>query len=1394
MTIKSKALTENLMEHQVLVSIDPKYLPLQAVLSKYYGIMEGANNFLTELSHPYRNWQFIVQESRSYALDYFHLFVSHPLGPEAATLFVDIYFEALAKSAQEAVREDACNHLLLFLQKMIRSAGENFPRFKPVLDAAFERISHQPENAFFLFVRGYYQIKRLAEAYLAASQRSPQGYAAINTLLARYYRQTYAYWRAEEDPGNWFSRRRNDSEGLTAREAFFKPVSHERLAAAQRRLAAIEKQAEAPTLQRLEQLLTLPSFGQIVEAYRRIPGHLAALGQQSGKGNQWKAIFLFHIMNISGLAVIHEEALREINRTLSWLIAHEPYRNVRLLIENTFAILKSRADQFPTTALSCVQNMGMGVYKTDERDLVNVFIDEIIDLGFQVPRIGGVGDDWQIKSNSAHLLNIRAWLELIKLNPRWSLRLLSGLIIHLAVAGVLIKDTDLFFRDITELLNSRIDPVYNQIKQLMRLLPVFFNDIGAEGDLRDISTEIDELTQRKDILIHFLRKQSHVESSNRTLSLIMGVIEFWRTGEKAPLAAMVPPRVFEQIRTRGRYIDGVRRALRHMESQGIHLPDDLLTREAAQIEALLGQAEGVGVQDARRVVLLATFYKLLDQKYSLGFARLNAYVDQLKPEVSIHLGRLKKALKISDTRPRLVAMLEYLELLKEMILSEEHFEVREDIYKKRHFAIDIPSMYGSYHERKFDAMGLMLRLESQVNVLFETLVAEIDLKLITRATFYDIHAVLSLFARALRCDGMPVVEFERLLSFLYHSLQVTGFTFTQYLDIFKGFARAVRNIINDCFHNIHEQNLAKILATLPRSEWLPKYQDFGPQRSDDEKARHRVSEIFFRDRIAATLGLQQLDQFLTRILNTLYHQFQELPRAKSRELLRYDHQRAVAPLNKVDARIPGIIHLGNKGYNLVKLLENDIPVPPGFIITTEVFKYREIIKAYPPALEDLKAQMLHHIKGLEGKLNKRFGDPEHPLLFSVRSGASISQPGMMDTFLNVGMNEQIARGLAAQTRNVWFAWDNYRRYLQCYGMSLGMTRDHFDSIIRGYKGQLKIPLKRFMTGEQMQTLALKYKESIEAAGHKVLEEPLDQLFMAIECVFDSWYSAKANTYRRIMDISDDWGTAVTVQHMVYGNLSRQSGSGVVMTHNPRWAGDTLRLWGDFTIGNQGEDVVAGLVSTLPISITQQEIEMRDTDITLETHFPEIYEALRQWAILLTEHQGWSPQEIEFTFEGPKASQLYVLQCRDMSVREHKIARRFPEGALKIENFLGNGVGVSGGAMSGRAVFELKEIERWHQAEPDTDLILLRNDTVPDDIREIYAADGLLTARGGMTSHAAVVANRLGKTCVVGCDNLFCDEDRHWCTLGDQKIQSGDFISIDGYGGAVYRGRVAVDGD
>jgi len=358
-------------------------------------------------------------------------------------------------------------------------------------------------------------------------------------------------------------------------------------------------------------------------------------------------------------------------------------------------------------------------------------------------------------------------------------------------------------------------------------------------------------------------------------------------------------------------------------------------------------------------------------------------------------------------------------------------------------------------------------------------------------------------------------------------------------------------------------------------------------------------------------------------------------------------------------------------------------------------------------------------------------------------------------------------------------------------MSFDIERNAFDAIISDFKKRSGLPYKRDFTAEQMRKIAMTYKKIINDAKIYIIEDPLEQLHLTIKKVFGSWNSSKARTYRKIMGISDDWGTAVTVQEMVFGNLSNSSGSGVIFTHNPRWSGDSLRLWGDFTLGNQGEDVVSGLVKTLPISINQQEIEMRETDITLETHFPEIYKALKKWANELIYKKGWTPQEIEFTFEGPSIKDLYLLQTRDMPMRERKKVLTFDLEEINKAKYLGRGIGVSGGAMNGRVVFTLKDINKWKKSEPKTSLILVRGDTVPDDIREIYAADGLLTARGGLTSHAAVVAHRLGKTCVIGSGNLVCNEKEKNCLFNQVFLKSGDYISIEGREGSVYQGKIKV---
>ena len=1388
--IQSKALEVNIADYYVDVTIDEKYSVLQDVMSKYYGILEGLNTLLKELSHPYKNWKFIVHEARVYSLDYFHLLKSHPKGPEATELLLDIFIRAIESKSDMDVRTDAVDNFLLFIQKIIKESGSDFKNFKPLIDDAFHRIRAYDGDDFFLFVKSFYQIKKLADALLNYSSEIAGSCNAVNQLLIKYYDRTFSYWLSEKDPWTWFEQQADKIDNREKLRKFFQFISHKQLNEYRNSLEKIAQSKNIESQDVLKSLILLPGYDQFVELYRKIPQSLLDESVKAVRGYRWKLIFLFHIMNIVGLSMIHEEALRDINRTLSWLIAHETNLNIGSLIHKTFSILKTSAGRYPATALNCILNMGKGVYKTDDRDLVVFFIDYVIDIGFQSPMIKGVRNDWQIEFNTAHILNIRTWLELIELNPMWSTRLLSYLIIHLSVCGVFIKDIDLFPRDITRLLNSGIGPVYNLAKQLCRLFPVYFNDIGAEGKLRDISTEIDEISSRRDPLIHFLRKQSHVESSNRIIDFMEATFNFWETKEKNSLEPFIPPDIYQEINTQGPYIDGVHRVISHLKEKGVSLPDGLSTIKDNQIQRFVEGVSGISEQDSRRVELAVTFYKLLNQKYNLDFIEMENYLTQLKSEAFPDLGGLQKALAEPDLTKKIFGLLDYLEALKKIVLSEQTYEIKEDIYKKRHITIDIPSMYGSYREMKFDALGLTFRIESLVNVFFEELVENVDLSLVTKATFFQIYDRLKLFFKALQLDGIPSVEIERQLDMLAHSLEARGFTFTQYLDIFKGFAQAVRNIINDYFNNIHGENLSQVLSQISFDQILPKYL---PQSGaiDQEKLKHRVSEIFFRERIAFSLGLQQLDLFLSRTLNTLFQQSNKLPKDKLQDLFLYDPEKAMTSIDNVPKRVSGIIYLGNKGLNLVRLKNYGLPVPPGFIITTEAFRCREIIDNYSPAKQNFREQVEKHITDLEKETGKTFGDPKNPLLFSVRSGSAISQPGMMDTFLNVGMNEEIAAGIAERTGNAWFAWDCYRRFLQCYGMAFGLERDDFDAIISEMKRRAGIGLKREFAGMQMRKVAMTYKSMIKNSGIDVIEDPFEQLYVTIKKVFGSWESPKARTYRKIIGISNDWGTAATVQEMVYGNVSRQSGSGVIFTHNPKWSEDSLRLWGDFSIGNQGEDVASGLVSTLPISIIQQDIEMRETDITLETHFPKIYDTLKAWANELIHTRGWSPQEMEFTFEGPGVEDLYLLQCRDMAIRERKKVLTFDLGDITEEKLLGHGIGVSGGAMSGRIVFDLEEIDYWRAEEPETFLILVRRDTVPDDIREIYAADALLTARGGVTSHAAVVAYRLGKTCIVGCGNLICKEKEKSCQFNELTFKSGDYISIDGSEGSVYQDLIRV---
>ena len=1398
--VKSKALEVNLASYHIDVDIDSKYLILQEIMSRYYGVMEGFNTFLKELSHPYKNWRFIVDQARSYSLNYFHLIKNHPKGPDAIGLFIDIFNSAIESASEDKIRNDAVDDLFLFLTKIIKDSGPLLEKFIPVLNLFFDRTRRCNDSLFFRFIKSFYQIDRIAEELLKQTTKHTVNYKPIILFLVKYYKHVYSYWLEIRDPLEWFEEETGDSGNHNLFKKLFNSISHEQVIAWNSELEKIKIDENLISdnktgLNILRKIVNFPGFNYFVNSYRTLYQKLFIAGKENGLGNQWKIVFLFQIMSISGLSIIHEEIFREINRTIRMLITHEDHDYNMKVIGKTFSILKDRINAFPGTALFCLGNMGKGVSKTEDRELVIFFLDSVIDLGFQTPRISGVGNDWQIKGNRIHIQNIRTWLELVEIYPKWAIRLLSCLIIHLSLTGVFIRDNDLFPRDITRMLNSGIEPVYNLVKQLARLFPVYFNDIGAEGKLRDISTQLDEITYREDVLIHFLRKQSHVESSNRIVDFIGAVIKFWETKDKNYVKPYVPPDIYTDIDTDGSSLNNVYKIISYLKIKRFVIPDDFLVIDHEILTDYIKDIPDVSETDLTRVELIINFYQLICQKYNLTLGlksdgSVKNYLDQLKASGFPELKKLQQALGEPDLKKKLSMLIDYLDVLKSLILSDRKFEAREDIYHKRHIAVDIPSMYGSYQEIKFDAMGLTFRIESLVNVLFEEIVRDINLSLITMATFYQIYDLLVLFDKALKIDGILSVEIEQQLDFLSHSMEIRGFSFTQFIDIFKGFARAVKNIINKYYTNIHEHNLIKIFDNIPIDQLLPKYVPLYGS-IEHEKLKYRTSEIFFRDKIALSLGLQQLDLFISRILNTLFMQLDKLPDDKLHLLLNYDPVRAMTLIQNPNKKIRGVVYLGNKGNNLIRMYSAGVPVPPGFIITAEVYRVRKILDSFIPARQNFQNQTAHYLSRLEEITGKTFGDPKNPLLLSVRSGSAISQPGMMDTFLDVGINEDIVEGLAALTGNEWFAWDNYRRFLQCYGMGFGLKRDDFDAIINESKQNLGIPFKKNFTGAQMKGVALAYKNLIEESGIEIVQDPLEQLYMAIRKVFSSWNSTKAKSYRKIIGISDDWGTTVTVQKMVFGNISQQSGSGVVFTHNPRWSEESLRLWGDFTIGNQGEDVVSGLVTTLPVSKIQQNVEMKGADISLETGFPKIYKAIKEWARELVYKRGWNPQEIEFTFESPLPKDLYLLQTRDMTMMARKEYFTFESGEIADEKLLGHGIGVSGGAMSGRVVFNREEIAKWRILEPETSLILIRGDTVPDDIREIFAADALLTARGGVTSHASVVAHRLGKTCVVGCGRLVCNEKESSCSFDLTVLKSGDYISIDGHEGSIYNGMMKI---
>lgn len=1413
LNLESDALQANLLETATdKVLIDESLCSLVDIVIKFQGLSGKLEKILNEISHPFRNWQMIIPELRSFVLKNVKYFHGHERGPEAFTLFTSIFFDALVDSQKKSrLVEMIIGAMLAYADKLISSLDYgDLKRYETELNSFFARLGVLDDEldvkVMMCMVQGHHPMKKVAMKLFSLSetrthkqepetQKSEPDYAPIAVLMRKILTHNYRYWLVEDDPYVWFEKNCGEYCSNWQAGPLFSAVSHATIHQHLQSLRSVN--IDEDPLIALWEILKLPSHMDIVSLYREIPAKLAAEpapdeGEEPFAENR-KLLFLFMVMDTGGLYLIHEETLREINRSLVKLIRKQSFDDIERFFVTTFQLLQANVRKYPRTSLQCIQVIGGEVFKRGNALLVEAFLWQAVRFGFQYASVMGVDEDWQPISNPAHLANIRVWLNLIMQEPKWCSTLFSALIISIKLSGTCVKDTDLFQRDITELLNHPIAPIYNLAKQFTKLMPVFFNEIGAEGELREVSTELDELHKRRDVLIHFLRKQSHVESSNLIVSFIAAIFRFWVTLDKEPLADFLPNEVYSQIETSGLFVDDLHvLALRIRDELHFDGMKDILEWDRESRLAWLERQSDISLVERKRFELLVRMYKLLHQKYNLSLTELRNQLEQAAQTGFPEMAELLVVLESCDTRDCLEALLDHLEKLKNIILSDEKFDPHEEIYYKRHIAVDIPSVYGRYGERKFDALGLSFRLENLANIYLEQLSLTINLNFITQATFIHIVRCLELYLRALRIDGISSRKLDTYASLLASSIDIKRFSYSQHLDLMRGLSEGVKDIIYAYYTNIHQSNLSIIIPQVGLENLLTPYRSLW-DKDDMSSTVLRLSESFLRDLIATTFGLQHLDNFIGKIIRTLEAQKDLLDEKTLDLLMTYNPQKTISSLFNENIETHNLIHLGNKGFNLMVLAGDGKPVPPAAIITTEIFRCWPAVSSFERARNEFMRRVRAAITEIEELTGKVFGSGDNPLLLSVRSGSAMSMPGMMSTIHNVGANVDLVEEFARHNPDqAYFAWDNYRRFIQSWAMGENVHREEFQILMNSHKQKYNKQLKRDFSAEQMQELALNYEKAGLRLGFGVPEDPWLQLIGAVELVLASWNTPKACEYRGLMEISDDWGTAVIIQAMVYGNLNREAGSGVVFTAHPYRKVRRVALWGDYACGDQGEDIVSGLVTSYPVSVEQAELDGRLPGNTLERKFPAIYERLLSISRDLVYTKEWNPQEIEFTFEGPEPENLYILQTRDMiTIKKKEQLNVFIDKGRISEATLGRGIGVSGSALPGRAVFTEENINRLRADDPGTALILIRQDTVPEDIREISMADGLLTARGGQTSHASVVATRLEKTCVVGCRDLEVYETREYAQVQGVKINFGDHISIDGRNGLFLKGNFSV---
>jgi len=1355
----SKALEANLAETRYKdIKIKPEYLEFIDLSKKYYGINKRANDCIIEYQHPFSNKKFVIEELRKILLTDYWFYIGLENSDKVFEVPLLLMKNLLCEQYDKKLNILVIRTLLEFVQKITCE--------KTFFDNLIKQVCKILHIGFEKNKNSYIEASKYFEKYLKTIAKCEEFRINVFDLNRKIYLANIEFWENSGDLESWFKQK---SEVIkTDRKLIRNHIGKPYFDSLTAKLNTI---GDWETL-----VLEMPHYDEIANRFANTVDLFVTFIE--------KFYFIFFLLQLDGMNAHGERLIWKLNKMLVRIMDEIELEKMAGFIDRIFNYANELRGEHTSSVLDIFLTVGkkiIDIDRSEDKTLVAYFELNLINFGFETPGVVYVNEEWQLNVNKNHIKNIRVWLELIEYSQSVMERLLSALIVNLKLGGIFISDTDLFQRDITKILNSDISPFYKKVKQLTRIFPVYFNEIGAEGDIRKVTTTMDELSHRQDKLIHFLRKQVHTESNNTLIGLTSKIFRFWCDGELAALKNILPHNVYESIDKNSEWFAPIHKMVKKLCKISGKEPEDLLGVDENTFENLLAQFIEPNDLDIERLRDIRNLYAFLKEKYSfesVDIIRLLKHYSYIPDE---KIDELNKSLKNSDFVSSLKLIYYFMSQLRNIIFNSKHSQSWENIYHKRHIAIGIPSMYGVYREPKFEALGLTFRLEKVATRLMEKVVEQINLNYISAKTLSNIHIILEFFCEGLELDGISNQSFNSNLVMLKYSLRSQSFSFHQYINIFKFIAEDVKRTLNKYFFKTYEYSLQKVIFQIFNK-------DGKLQGRKLDELKNKVSEKFYRDVLAEAFLMQPLDTFVLRIMESLREMADKLSPEMIREVMSYNSDLIIARLGKTNKKIDNQVFLGSKAYHLKKLRMAKFPVPPGFVLTTEVFRRHKAILGHPELRKEMYELIRQHLQLIEKATNMQYGNPHNPLLLSIRSGTAISMPGAMDTLLNVGMNDEITENLAKSSGFEWSAWDSYRRFLQSWGMAFGLTRDEFDAIMDAYKKKYEIGKKTEFSSGMMREIAFAYKQKLKDSAIVFEEDVFQQLLTTINLVFESWSSERAIVYRKHLEIADEWGTAVIAQQMIFGNKQANSGSGVVFTQNPKKPQQGVHLYGDFSLRSQGEDIVAGLVKPYPVSKSQNSNNIHNT--SLEELFPEIYKRLHNIAIKLTENLGYNHQEIEFTFESEKPEDLYVLQTRDMDMATFESIDRFVTPIDKMK-LAGRGIGIGGSALNGRVAIDMDDIVMLRKKFKNDAVVLIRPDTVPDDIGMIFEIDALLTAKGGATSHAAVTAVRLGKTSIVNCTGLFVYESEKRCVLNNYEFRTGDKIAIDGTLGNVYQGHYSI---